>query len=96
MGLNNPRHPGKCWNYPLGKLPVVFYSSRGVRLTQADLPWWNVSPGELRAKGIQLRCEKALKYKNVSEYTVGTNMRCPSLKVQVDLYGSLRGEIREK
>ena len=46
---------------------------------------WNVSPGEVRAKGIQLRCEKALKYKNVSEYTMGTNMRCPSLKVQLDL-----------
>ena len=55
-----------------------------------------------------MRCEKALKYKNVSEYTVGTNMRCPSLKVQLDLYRSpslkvqldlyrsLQGEIREK
>lgn len=46
---------------------------------------WNVSPGEVRAKGIQLRCEKALKYENVSEYTMGTNMKCPSLKVQLDL-----------
>ena len=42
-------------------------------------------PGEVRVKGIQLRCEKALIYKNVSEYTMGTNMRCPSLKVQLDL-----------
>jgi len=53
-------------------------------------------PGEVRAKGIQLRCGKALIYKNVSEYTMGTNMRCPSLKVQLDLQGSLWGEISEK
>ena len=33
-GTEQPQSPAKCWHYPLGKIPVVFDSSRNICLTQ--------------------------------------------------------------
>ena len=76
-GTEHPRHPGKCWNYPLGKSPVVFYRSKSVCLTQADLPQWAVSPGEVGMKGIPVEVWESLKIKEYIRVHSGNQYGVP-------------------